>query len=141
MFDSGVTHLIEGNEIDRPRNAMTLTREWHSSFGSFDIFFEPLPGQEHTYQIQTLLHPLLFPDLPVVRTFHLTENRTIEPPSPRLLALHSAIGHILHLSAAGDYINKILKDMEWKDTRADGSTQLGRYVMLRLSGWLEGVHT
>ncbi|KAK4154408.1 hypothetical protein C8A00DRAFT_32837 [Chaetomidium leptoderma] len=33
----------------------------------------------------------------------------------------------------GDYIDKILRDMEWDDTRADGSTELGRLVTLGLA--------
>ncbi|KAK3933822.1 hypothetical protein QBC46DRAFT_401156 [Diplogelasinospora grovesii] len=139
MFDSGVIHLIEGNDIDRPRNAITLTRDLHTFFGNFDVFFEPLPDQEHTYRIQSFLHPMAIQELPLERTLYLTRSRTIEPPSPRLLALHCAIAHILHLSAAGDYINKILRDLEWKDTQADGSTELGRLVALRLM-WSE-VHT
>ncbi|KAK0655463.1 hypothetical protein B0T16DRAFT_12724 [Cercophora newfieldiana] len=141
MFDNGVIHLIEGTDIDRPRNAITLTQDLHSWFGDFDIFFEPVLDQEHTYRIQSFLHPVVTPDLPVVRTLYLTESRTVEPPSQRLLALHYAISHILHLSAAAGYITKILKDMERKGTRADGSTELGRIVTLRFGGWLEAVHT
>jgi hypothetical protein len=80
-------------------------------------------------------------DLPVERTLYLTESQTIEPPSRRLLALHCAIARILHLSAAADYITKILKDMESKDTRADGSTELGRILTLKLDGWSEAVRT
>jgi hypothetical protein len=86
-------------------------------------------------------HPLILPDLPVVRTLYLTENQTIEPPSPRLLALHRAIANILHFSVVGDYINTILRDMEWKDTRADGSTELGRLVTLGLGGWSGVIHS
>jgi hypothetical protein len=139
MFDNGVVHLIEGNEIDRPRNAITLTSTLHASFGSFDLFFEPIPDQENSYRIESFRPFLLIRDLPVVRTLFLitTEDRNIEPPSPRLLALHRAIGHILHLSAAGDYIDRILRDAEWKDTHADGSTELGHLVSLRLHGWLD----
>ncbi|KAK3937569.1 hypothetical protein QBC46DRAFT_366093 [Diplogelasinospora grovesii] len=107
MFDSGVIHLIEGNDIDRPRNAITLTRDLHTFFGNFDVFFEPLPDQEHTYRIQSFLHPMAIQELPLERTLYLTRSRTIEPPSPRLLTLHCAIAHILHLSAAGEYIDKI----------------------------------
>lgn len=137
MFDNGVVHLIEGSDIDRPRNAITLTRDLHNSFGNFDVFFEPVPGEDqHTYRIRSFFHPHLMPNLPVVRTLYLTENRNIEPPSSRLLALHYAIAHILHLSGAGEHIARIIKDMEWKDTRADGSTELGRLVTLGLGGWL-----
>ncbi|KAK0732467.1 hypothetical protein B0T21DRAFT_452061 [Apiosordaria backusii] len=137
MFDNGMIHLIEGSDIDRPRNAITLIHSLHGLFGSFDIFFEPIPEKENTYRIQSFLDPLLVRDLPVVRTLFLTEDRNIEPPSLRLLALHSAIGHILHLSGAGEYIDSILRDAEWKDTSADGSTQLGHLVSLKLHGWLD----
>ncbi|KAK3897478.1 hypothetical protein C8A05DRAFT_38968 [Staphylotrichum tortipilum] len=139
MFDNGVIHLIEGDDIDRPQNAITLTYDLHLDFGNFDIFFEALPDQPHTYRICSFLHPVILPGFPVTRTLYLSEDRTIEPPLPRLLALHRAIAHILHLSAAGDYIAKILRDPEWKDTKADGSTELGRLVTLRLGGWMEGI--
>jgi hypothetical protein len=71
--------------------------------------------------------------LPPTRTLYLSENRTIEPPSPRLLAVHCAIAHILHLSAAGAYIDRILQDAEEHGIRADGSTELGRLVALGLN--------
>lgn len=136
ILDNGVIHLIEGQDVDRPRNAMTLTPTLHDAFRRFRVYFEPVSGQDHTYRIQSFLHRLVIRELPVIRTLHLAKNRTAEPPSPRLLALHSAIVRILHLTAAGDYIDRILTDLEWKDTRADGSTQLGHYVSLKLGGWL-----
>jgi hypothetical protein len=142
MFDKGVAHFIEGSDIDRPRNALTLTQQHHTSFGRFDIFFDPVPDQgAHTYQIRTFLPPLFIQDLPIVRSLFLTESRSIEPPSARFLALHRAIAHILHLSGAGDYIERILRDMEWKDTQEDGSTELGHLVALRLAEWSNPVHT
>ncbi|KAK3903640.1 hypothetical protein C8A05DRAFT_14411, partial [Staphylotrichum tortipilum] len=140
MFDHGVVHMIEGDDIDQPRNAVTLDHDLYEFFGSFDIVFEPVPDQEpHTYRIRSLLPPSMRPDLPVVRTLYLTESRTTDPPSPRLLAIHCAIAHILHLSGAGKYISQIMADLEWRDTREDGSTELGRLVALRLGGWLEAI--
>ncbi|PGH29803.1 hypothetical protein GX50_07442 [[Emmonsia] crescens] len=49
---------------------------------------------------------LIYFGLPITRTFLLSPNRTLDPPSSRLLALHRAIAIILNLSAAGDYIDK-----------------------------------
>jgi hypothetical protein len=49
---------------------------------------------------------------------------SIDPPSERLLALHSAIGHILYLSGAADYLQVFLRDMEEGVVRGDGLTQL-----------------
>ncbi|KAK7394090.1 hypothetical protein QQX98_013128 [Neonectria punicea] len=139
MFDSGAAFLVEGTEIDRPRNAMTLAHHLHHVFGEFKIFFEPVDDQPYTYRIDMFGNRFFLGNLlPVTRTLYLTESRTIDPPSARLLAIHNAIAHILHLSAAGEYIDKILRDLEEYGVRADGSTELDRFVKLRLDGWPVG---
>ncbi|KAK2812806.1 hypothetical protein FQN50_001135 [Emmonsiellopsis sp. PD_5] len=138
MFDCDVAHLIDGINIDRPLNAISLTRDLHTHFGNFTVFFEPVPGQEHTYRIDTFLPQGILPGTPITRTLYLTDDRSIEPPSPRLLAVHRAIAYILHLSGAGGYIDNIFRDMEQMGIRQDGSTELGRLVKLRLGGWLDG---
>lgn len=139
MFDTGVVCLIEGSDIDRPRNALTLTRRFHFLFGEFKVFFEPVSdSQAHTYRIHTFVSRYLLrdPALPLTRTLYLSENRTIDPPSSQLLALHCAIAHILHLSAAGEYIDKLLREMEGQGVcAADGSTELDRLLRLGLRGW------
>jgi hypothetical protein len=134
MFDVGVVHLIEGIDIDRPRNAITLSLEMHQFFGSFKIFFERVADHDSadTYQIQAF-HPFLAARLqfPIHRT--LFSHASIDPPSKRLLELHSAIGHVLHLSGAGGYIDEILRDMrDGTAVREDGSTQLGALVNVAL---------
>lgn len=143
MFDVGVVHLIDGAEIDRPRNALTLTTYFHQFFGNFDVYFTPVDSEEqpNTYRIETFLSPILMrdPSFPITRTFHFAETGTIDPPSPRLLAIHSAIARILHFSAAGEYINRILRDAEEHGIKADGSTELGRLVNLGLGGWVDGI--
>ncbi|KMP10108.1 hypothetical protein CIHG_04408 [Coccidioides immitis H538.4] len=138
MFDCGVSHFIEGINIDRPLNAMSLTPDFHAMFGNFSVFFNPVPGLDHTYRIDSFLPAEVVPELPVTRELFLTTDRSIEPPSPRLLAIHRAIAHILHLSGAGEYIDKILQDMDEVGAREGGSTELGRLVTLRLGGWFDG---
>ncbi|KAK6950438.1 hypothetical protein Daesc_008766 [Daldinia eschscholtzii] len=141
MLDAGVTGLIEGTDIDKPRNAITLTHGLHHFFGNFKIFFEPLPDQPpHTYEIGSFLstYTLRDPALPVTRTLHSADTCIIEPPSSRLLAVHCAVAHILKLSGAGDYIERLLRDAEEKGIQADGSTEVGRLVQLGLGGWLDG---
>ncbi|CAK7213502.1 hypothetical protein SCUCBS95973_001815 [Sporothrix curviconia] len=138
MCDHGVVHLINGIDIDRPRNGLTLTHLMHSYFGSFLIYFEPVDGEYNTYHIQSFtVEDNLVARLPVTRALFVTEDRTIDPPSSRLLALHRAIAHILHLSGAGEYIDWIFRDMEDRTVRADGSSALGRLVSLGLGGWLD----
>ncbi|KAF5004724.1 hypothetical protein FDECE_8793 [Fusarium decemcellulare] len=138
MFDTGVAYLIEGVDIDRPSNALSLTLSHHMSFGDFRVYFEPIEGQPHRYYINTFLPPGLAEDVPVTRTLYITEDKTIDPPSPRLLAVHRAIAYILHLSAAGDYIDELLRDIEEYGIRSDGSTDLPRLVKLGLCGWEVG---
>ncbi|EDN10383.1 predicted protein [Histoplasma mississippiense (nom. inval.)] len=136
MFDHGVVRLIEGFDIDRPFNVISLSPALHTLFGGFEIFFEPVPSQLHTYQVKPFL-PEIFPDLPVARTLYPSADCTIDEPLPRFFAIHSAIARILHLSEAGEYIDTILRDLENVGGHGDGSTELGRLVMLRLSDWVD----
>ncbi|EEP81061.1 predicted protein [Uncinocarpus reesii 1704] len=129
MFDCDVVHLI-----DSPHNAISLTPTFHKLFGNFDIYFDAVAGEEHTYCIDGFLNPISAArrGLPVTRKLLLSEEHMINAPSPRLLALHRAIAHILHLSGAGEYINKILQEFEETGAQKDGSTDLGRILTLRL---------
>jgi len=141
MFDPGVAHLIDGSDIDRPPNAITLAAHFHQLFGDFDIYFEPTTETPHTYKILSAERHSFMSDFifPVTRTFHLTDNHNIDPPSRRLFAVHRAIALILHLSAARGYIDGILRDLDELDVKSDGSTELGRLIGLRLGGWWNGV--
>ncbi|CVL09111.1 uncharacterized protein FMAN_14250 [Fusarium mangiferae] len=137
MFDHDIVHLIEGPDIDRSRNALTLKIDLHRQFGNFKVFFEPT-NQPHSYRIDsTLRQPFRNPIFPVNRTFFLTPERTIDPPSARLLAVHNAICQILHLSAAGNYIDSILRDLDDGAVQSDGSTNLASLLRLRLDCWWE----
>lgn len=77
--------------------------------------------------------------LPVTRTLFASPNHTIDPPPPRLLAIHKAISIILHLSGAADHIDRIVRDMEEVGVRSDGSVELDHIVSLKLGGWFDGV--
>jgi hypothetical protein len=136
MFDSGITHLIDGPKIDSPLNALILMLDYHWLFGEFQLYFEPM-GSPYEYKIDLIesgfLCDLFFP---ITRTLTLSPNHTIDLPSPRLLGVHRAISHILKLSGAGEYIEQILQDMEQVTVEADGSTNLGDIMRLRFDGWL-----
>lgn len=66
----------------------------------------------------------------------LAQSHFVVPISllPRLLAVHSAMVQILHLSGAGCHIDKILEDLDRNDVIADGSTELGYLATLRVMG-------
>lgn len=138
MFDPGIIHLIDGPKIDSPLNALTLTIEFHRLFGEFQIYFEPT-GRPYEYKIDSVESDFLRdPFFPVTRTLMLSPNHTIDPPSLRLLGVHRAIAKILKLSGAGEYVEQILRDMEQVVVKADGSTNLGDMMKLRLDGWVAG---
>ncbi|KAM3548064.1 hypothetical protein ARSEF4850_009639 [Beauveria asiatica] len=134
MFDSDVVHLINGVEVDRPHNAITLTLSLHRAFGNFDLYFTPITDHPHTYEIKTF-RGIGYTMLPVTRTLYLAADHQIDPPLPRLLALHRAIGQILHLSGAGEYIDNVFRKFEDGLVQHDGSTPLGELVQLRMNEW------
>ncbi|KAJ6118432.1 hypothetical protein N7471_013899 [Penicillium samsonianum] len=140
---SGETDLSDPKKnalriLDIPMNALTLTLNYHRLFGEFKIYFEPT-GTRHKYRIDsTERSPFLRnPSFPVTRSLTLSPHRTVDPPSPRLLDVHRAIALIMKLSGAGEYTERVLRDMEELDVREDGSTHLGYLTGLRLGGWLD----
>ncbi|KKZ68030.1 hypothetical protein EMCG_06240 [[Emmonsia] crescens] len=139
LFEPGITHLIDGQGIDSPKNALTLTHHYHRLLSEFEIYFEPIEGAYHRYTIRSTEKDPILCDrlLPVTRTLSLSPNRTIDLPSSRLLKVHRAIALILKLSGAGEHIENILRDMEEVEVKEDGSTNLGRLMNLRFGGWLK----
>ncbi|GBF66797.1 hypothetical protein TMEN_9518 [Trichophyton mentagrophytes] len=136
IFDPGITHFIDGANIDSPSNALTLTLDNHRLLGEFKIYFEPTGGA-YEYRIHSTDDDFLSdPFFPVTRTLMLSPNRTIDPPSPRLLGIHRAICLILKLSGAAEYIEHVLRDLELVTVEADGSTHVGDIIRLRIDGWI-----
>ncbi|RMD41438.1 hypothetical protein DV735_g3685, partial [Chaetothyriales sp. CBS 134920] len=138
MFDNSVIPLIENENIDRPYNAITLSFGNHKAFGSFKLYFEPEGSQPDTYRI-VALKPGVAKRLQALPPGYLVTftpgSPPIDLPSPRLLAIHKAIACILHMSAAGEYIDRILRDLDEGRVAADGSTELGQLTALRIGGW------
>jgi HNH endonuclease len=135
MFDPGIANVIDGESIDRPFNAITLTGAMHWRFGELSIYFEPPPAElncpEHTYIIKATKTYSWNRSLPIERTLFLSANRTIDPPNRRLLEIHRACALILHLSGAAEYISQILRDEDEGLVKSDGSTELGRILASR----------
>lgn len=144
IFDHGIQDLI--NEcVGKPRNAMTLTKNYHHMFGEFEFYFTQLDGPNdppHTYKIDNFVPLNMRRELPAIRTFRTEANgKPINPPEPRFLALRRALAHVLHLSSAGPYIDELLKKLQEKPTEEDGSTELGLFAQLRLDGWCPSATT
>ncbi|ODH35408.1 hypothetical protein ACO22_02932 [Paracoccidioides brasiliensis] len=139
MLEPGIARLFDGQDVDSPKNALTLTHHYHRLLGEFEIYFEPIEGANNRYTIRsTERNPILCERLlPITRMLSLSPSCSIDPHSSRLLKVHRAIALILKLSGAGEYIENILRDMEEVEVKEDGSTSLGRLMSLRLSGWLK----
>lgn len=132
MFDINIMQLINGPDIDKTYNALMLTPTLHNAFGSYDIFFTPIPGRPNTYRIEAF-HGMRFNNtVPVERELFMPNDPELHMPSPRLLAIHRAVAHIIHLSGAAEYIAKIFRDFDEGVVKCDGSTQLGHMLELRL---------
>lgn len=138
MFDIDAHRLIGGTDIDRPTNALTPTQNCHKEFGLFRMYFEAT-GPPRTYRIASYEIPIFSAiSQPVTRT--LFQSPTIDSPLPRLLAIHAAIATVLHMSAADDYCDRILRDTEEAFVvKSDGTTNIGALVALRFNGWWDGV--
>jgi hypothetical protein len=148
-----VTMLGPG-ELDRPRNALSMVPRFHTHFGELNIVFEPASalfssggssssgtsvagddidgGCELEYTV-IALDPDLEPFLSTERIALNARHQTVETPSPLLLQIHRAAAKILHASAAGEYIERLLRDRNKGSAKADGSTNLGALVAMGLS--------
>lgn len=139
MFDTTIENLIHGPKIDSSYNAVTMCSDMHQSLGSFRIYFEPSCSKDpHAYTVQVWLQDNLALQAQLPTTVSMTPRGEIHPPARRLLAVHRAIRNTLHLNAAGDYIDQLLRDLE--DTfvvASDGSIDIGHIRFSRLGGQVE----
>jgi hypothetical protein len=91
-------------------------------------------GASNIYIIQQTTSYLFFrrPKFPLTRTLFITLNRTIDLLFSRLLAIYRACLLILYLSSAGEFINKVIRDIDEKAVESDGTTELEILTTLRL---------
>jgi hypothetical protein len=112
--------------IDDPQNGMRLESSIHGCYDEFRFCLQPkvlsfLPfisetklglqiGCPNTYTIKWFSKPPFF-----FETFGRKEvtfvdhaENHISLPEPKLLAVHAAISHILHVTGAGEYLDTVL---------------------------------
>ena len=139
MFDPGDVGTIDGHDIDRPRNALAMGLQEHKDFGDLLMFLEHMPNEEsdHRYMVKRFRDPEArgVPEGGDIIVLRQSPDRSVDMPSQRLLAIHRACVCILHLSAAGDYIEDVLHDYDEGKIRADGSAQVGNMIAMRLGLW------
>ncbi|KMP00781.1 hypothetical protein CIHG_03229 [Coccidioides immitis H538.4] len=141
--DDGIPLKIESSDYFQYLEVAHILPHSLTSLGSGDIDLSD--SKKNTLQILDLFDPGIVhlidgtkidsPLNALTLTHGYHQFRTIDPPSARLLGVHHAIAIIMNLSGAGEYIENILRDLEEVDVKADGSTNLGPIMSLRLGGW------
>ncbi|KAI9653332.1 MAG: hypothetical protein M1829_001317 [Trizodia sp. TS-e1964] len=129
MFTSDLCAEIEGIAIDRPTNALLLTKNWHDRFGQFEVYFDKIDEEPNTYTVRVTDPKLQLFSLPRTVRF---ESESIPLPSPHLLAVHKALARLMHLTGAGENIDHWFRGNPNVNIAADGTTDLGTLITVGL---------
>jgi hypothetical protein len=132
-------------DVNREDNIIMLLSPLHTEFGAFDIIFEATETPNR-YRLKTFLgfssgFSFLLPSDRTV-TISRSDNR-YPVPNPTYLAVHAAIGNILHASGRGEAIEKLVRDLGdagGSGLAKDGSTNIGdllsvSQLSILSSGW------
>lgn len=129
MLDSDISALI-----DTPQNTLSLAISIHPAFDAFKIYFDEIEGSHNAYRVSSYDGVISNANgLPRDVDFNNPTCQDIEPPSRRLLAIHRAVSKILHLSAAGEYIDELFREMEEPCVQSNGSTDLSDILSLKFT--------
>ncbi|KAH9008972.1 hypothetical protein EDB84DRAFT_1280840 [Lactarius hengduanensis] len=118
----GFPQKMTGKKINSLDNVMTLELNIHNWFDQLAVWFEA-EGSPNTYTIKAI-EPLVLAHYCKDSKITLTSERSDLPlPNPDYLEIHAACCRVAHLSGAGEYMDKVLEDLE--DTHVlseDGSS-------------------
>ncbi|KAG8713232.1 hypothetical protein FRC08_013529 [Ceratobasidium sp. 394] len=112
---------LNGVDIHRLENILTLEVGLHYAFDHLRVWFEPVPGQDNTYTVQKR-NSITWRDLPTQFTLGTTSEH-LALPSRRYLSLRAACAKVLYMSGAAEVIDRVLRDRERVQVLAnDGSS-------------------
>ncbi|KDQ15346.1 hypothetical protein BOTBODRAFT_173840 [Botryobasidium botryosum FD-172 SS1] len=107
---------INGADINRLENVITLTSDLHSYFENLYIWLEPVQDSINTYHfgcVPKIAATLAKESLNSGDLITLTSTDTrLHLPDSRLLGLHAACAKVTHASGAAEVIDQILWDLE-----------------------------
>ena len=131
MFSSKPEELHEklnGNEIHRLENIITLALHVHTGFNALSVWFKPvdvclilllytlinkLQDSPNTYTIHSEYGGSRFCGLPLPKTITFTTtNRELQVPSPYYLELHALCCKVSELSGVGRYLDRVEDELE-----------------------------
>jgi len=99
---------LNGPKVHSLCNVMTMQKDVHDWFDRLEMWFEAT-NVSNCYLVKTVDDDFQHPRKV---TFTTPDPATLPVPSPELLALHTACAKVAHLSGAGEYIDKIDRDVE-----------------------------
>jgi hypothetical protein len=122
-------------DVNREENIITVFAPLHNQFGTFRFVLEKTETYNR-YYIKTFreFSNRFLPWLPCDGFITLRSYDGRYPlPDPNLLALHTAIGNILHATGSSERIEKILRDFEGASggLAPDGSTNISALLSIR----------
>ncbi|KDQ49769.1 hypothetical protein JAAARDRAFT_142978 [Jaapia argillacea MUCL 33604] len=104
---------LNGEKVHSLFNVMTLQWDVHDFFDRLGLWFEKT-ATPNCYKVRTADPLFLYGLLSKMDkvTFTTPDPVKLPLPSPELLALHAACAQVAHLSGAGEYVDRLLEDME-----------------------------
>ncbi|KAI6033299.1 hypothetical protein EDC04DRAFT_2897936 [Pisolithus marmoratus] len=120
---------LNGTNIHRLENVMTLDPTVHNDFATLKIWFTAM--EPNQYRLEAVDNFYLY-GCPASVTFSTPNPEKYPLPNPTYLAIRAACAKVAHLSGAGEYIEKVFRRME--DTRVlaedGGSSELLHEALL-----------
>ncbi|GFF45491.1 hypothetical protein IFM46972_07806 [Aspergillus udagawae] len=119
-------------DINREHNAIMMLFPLDREFKAFRLILEAT-STSYCYRVKTFPHfaTAYRRFLPADGLVTLTsQSKRCQPPSPILLAVHAAIGNILHASGRGKKIRTVMQESkeDWACMAGDGSTDVGELL-------------
>ncbi|EAW23906.1 uncharacterized protein NFIA_034740 [Aspergillus fischeri NRRL 181] len=119
-------------DINREHNAIMMLFPLDREFKAFSLILEAT-STPNRYRVKTFPHfaTAYRGFLPADGLVTLTsQSKRCQPPSPILLAVHAAIGNILHASGRGKTIGTVMQEAreDWACMAGDGSTDVGELL-------------
>ncbi|KAJ5783434.1 uncharacterized protein N7518_009111 [Penicillium psychrosexuale] len=113
-------------DVNREDNILMMASVFHEDFGMFHFILEPTTVPNR-YRLKKFPRRSCLVNYPTATFITLTNNDTrFRDPNPEFLAVHAAIGNILHASGPAELIEKLLRDFDGADPflAKDGSTDI-----------------
>ncbi|KAJ3509951.1 hypothetical protein NLJ89_g4944 [Agrocybe chaxingu] len=125
---------LDGSNLHRLENALTLSADIHSWFSDMRIWLERRPEDPpNTYRPASTKPHVYLVGIPDIVSFSTPDPQRLPLPDPRYLATHAACARVAHMSGAAEDIHKVLRDIEETDVLpSDGPSDVLYHALARL---------